>query len=108
MDTLVADLDKEMQEADFAEKDAQAEYEQFMKDAAEKRISDSKAVQEKEGIKADTAVALLEYKKEHGIKMKEAFNIVNTLGALHKDCDFLLQNYDMRKQARSDETDALN
>lgn len=108
MDTLVADLDKEMQEADVGEKDAQAEYEQMMKDAAEKRIADAKSIQEKEGAKADTEAALLDIKKEHGTKMKEAFALVNTIGALHKECDFLLQNYDTRKQARSDETDALN
>merc|ERR1719473_743390 len=52
MDTLMSDLEKEMQEADLGEKDDQAEYEQFMKDAGEKRIADAKAIQQKEGAKA--------------------------------------------------------
>merc|ERR1740117_2031157 len=47
MDMLVADLDKEMQESEVEEKDAQKEYEQFTKDAAEKRVMDSKSITEK-------------------------------------------------------------
>merc|ERR1719335_144261 len=31
MDTMIADLDKEMQEAELEEKDSQSEYEEFMK-----------------------------------------------------------------------------
>ena len=44
MDTLAADLDKEMQETEFEEKDAQGGYEKFTKDASEKRIADSKTL----------------------------------------------------------------
>jgi len=29
------------------------------------------------------------------------------LQVLHKDCDWLLQNFDTRKEARADELDAL-
>merc|ERR1719152_1051726 len=52
LDAMVADLDKEMQEAEVEEKDAQAEYDQMMKDSAEKRVTDSKSITEKEGTKA--------------------------------------------------------
>merc|ERR1719172_463721 len=47
MDMLVADLDKEIQEMEFEEKDAQAEYEEFIKVSAEKRAADSKSIEEK-------------------------------------------------------------
>merc|ERR1719316_2008654 len=53
MDMLVADLDKEMQEMEFEEKDAQAEYEKFTREAAEKRVTDSKSITDKEAAKAD-------------------------------------------------------
>jgi len=107
MDMLVADLDKEMQEMEVEEKDAQSEYETFTKDAAEKRVMDSKSITEKEGAKAD-AEALLE--KETGSrtdKMKESLATVNFLGNLHKDCDWLLQNFDVRKEARAGEVESL-
>merc|ERR1719502_298501 len=53
MDMLVADLDKEMQEMDVEEKAPQKEYEQFTKEAAAKRVTDSKSITDKEAAKAD-------------------------------------------------------
>merc|ERR1719454_2478659 len=41
MNLLIKDLDKEMTQATAEEKDAQADYEQMMKDSAEKRADDS-------------------------------------------------------------------
>merc|ERR1719199_1444780 len=102
MDSLVADLEKEMQEAELEEKDAQGDYEQFTRDAAEKRVQDSKSITEKEGAKAEAEVNLV---KE--TKMKEALATVNYIEGIHKDCDWLLKNYEVRKSARTGEADAL-
>jgi len=107
MDMLVADLDKEMQEMDVEEKDAQKEYEQFTKDAAEKRLMDSKSITEKEGAKADAEALLEKETGERTDKMKESLATVNFIGNLHKDCDWLLQNFDVRKEARAGEVDSL-
>jgi len=35
-------------------------------------------------------------------------NTVKHIGALHGECDFLLQYFDARKQARADEVTSLN
>jgi len=107
MDSLIADLEKEMQEAELEEKDSQGDYEQFTGDAAEKRVMDSKSITEKDGAKADAEVNLVKETKERQTKMKEALATVNYIGSIHKDCDWLLQNYDVRKQARTGEGDAL-
>jgi len=107
MDSLVADLEKEMQEAELEEKDAQGDYEQFTRDAAEKRVQDSKSITEKEGAKAEAEVNLVKETKERQTKMKEALATVNYIEGLHKDCDWLLKNYDVRKSARTGEVDAL-
>merc|ERR1719428_1583636 len=107
MDMMVADLDKEMQEAELEEKDAQAEYEEFMKDAADKRVLDSKSITEKEGTKADDESNLQSLGEEKTAKMKEAMATVDVIQNLHKDCDWLLKNYEVRKEARSGEVDAL-
>jgi len=107
MDSLTADLEKEMQEAELEEKDSQGDYEQFTEDAAEKRVMDSKSITEKDGAKADAEVNLVKETKERQTKMKEALARVNYIGSVHKDCDWLLQNYDVRKQARAGEGDAL-
>jgi len=107
MDAMVADLDKEMQEADIEEKDAQAEYEEMMKDSAEKRVTDSKSITEKEGTKADDEANLQKAGKERLAKMKEAMATVSVIQSLHKDCDWLLKNFDVRKEARAGEVEAL-
>jgi len=48
IDLLIADLAKEMTEAETDEKDSQAEYEKFMEDAATKRSTDSATIAEKD------------------------------------------------------------
>ena len=42
IDTLIADLDKEMTEAEATEKNSQEDYEKLMADSSEKRTKDSK------------------------------------------------------------------
>jgi len=107
MDAMVADLDKEMQEAELEEKDGQEDYEDMMKDAAEKRVLDSKSITEKEGVKAEEEANVEKNGQERLAKMKEAMATVNVIEGLHKDCDWLLKNYEVRKEARSGEVDAL-
>merc|ERR1711907_176543 len=98
MDMLVADLDKEMQEMEVEEKDAQAEYEQFSREAAEKRVNDSKSIADKESAKADAEAAVEKESGERLDTMKEAMATMEFLKSLHGDCDWLLQNFDVRKE----------
>ena len=55
IDSLIAELDKEMTEAETEEKLAQEENEQLMADSAEKRAADSKSLTDKGALKADSA-----------------------------------------------------
>merc|ERR550537_820213 len=96
-----------MTEAEAEEKDSQADYEKAMKDAAKKRASDSKAVADKTGAKADTQAALQQHKDGLASASKELAATNQAIGALHGDCDWLLKYFDIRKEARSSEIDAL-
>jgi len=107
IDRLVADLQKEMTEAEVAEKDAQKEYEQFMSDAAEKRATDSKAVTDKEGYKADAETDLEAAKEGHMDKFKELMATDKYISNLHGECDWLMTNFEIRKEARAGEVEAL-
>merc|ERR1719355_354504 len=73
---LIADLDKEMTEAETTEKDSQADYLEMMKDTL------------KEG-QTDLA-STLKY-----------------IHDLHMECDWLLKYFDVRKEMRASEVDAL-
>jgi chromosome segregation ATPase len=107
MDMLVADLDKEMQEMEFEEKDAQGEYEKFTREAAEKRVTDSKSITDKEAAKADAEGLVEEESQEKTDNMKKLMATMEFLKGLHADCDWLLQNFDVRKEARAGEVDSL-
>merc|ERR1719488_74764 len=104
---MIADLDKEIQEIEVEEKEAQKEYEQLMKDSAEKRALDAKAIEDKSGVKADLEAKILKDEEEKTATMKEAMATHEYLAGVHADCDWLLNNFETRKTARAGEIDAM-
>jgi peptidoglycan hydrolase CwlO-like protein len=107
IDILVKDLDKEMQESTVSEKDAQADYEKMMADAAAKRAADSKLVTEKEAAKAEAGEALSAETDKKAATSKELMETLEYIKDLHAECDFLLKFYSVRKEARDTEIDSL-
>jgi len=107
MDLLVKDLDKEMTEAEFTEKDAQEDYETFMTDSSEKRAQDSKTLSDKEATLADTKARLEEEKAGKESAGKELMATMEYIHNLHTDCDWLIKYFDMRSEARTNEIDAM-
>eukprot|EP00408_Alexandrium_pacificum_P058861 CAMPEP_0171168296 /NCGR_PEP_ID=MMETSP0790-20130122/7638_1 /TAXON_ID=2925 /ORGANISM="Alexandrium catenella, Strain OF101" /LENGTH=707 /DNA_ID=CAMNT_0011633133 /DNA_START=59 /DNA_END=2182 /DNA_ORIENTATION=- len=107
LDLLVKDLDKEMTEAETEERGAQKEYEGTMQDSAEKRATDSKSLSDKLSAKADTEAALEEHKSAKESGGKELMATLKYIKSLHADCDWLLQYFDVRKEARAGEVDSL-
>jgi hypothetical protein len=107
MDMMKADVEKETQELEFQEKDAQGEYEEMTLDASEKRTASSKSIAEKTGVKANLELELQKAKDDKMAAGKELFATKEYLSELHADCDWLLEKYDMRKEARANEVEAL-
>jgi chromosome segregation ATPase len=107
MDLLIKDLDKEMTQATAEEKDAQADYEQMMKDSAEKRAEDSKALTDKGAAKANMEAELQGHRDTHASTENEMAATMQYIHSLHSECDWLVQYYDIRKEARASEIDAL-
>jgi len=107
MDMIKADLEKEIQEMEFAEKDAQAEYESMVKDAAAKRAADSKSVAEKESAKAELETQVIAHTDKKDAESKELMATKQYIAELHADCDWLIENFGTRKEARAAEVDAL-
>jgi len=102
------DLDKEMTEASTQEKDSQADYEQAMSDSASKRATDSKALTEKTSTQADLEGSLQSHKEAHAGAESELMAVGEVIGSLHAECDWLLQYFDTRKEARAGEIDSLS
>merc|ERR1740139_465869 len=108
IDLLVADLDKEWKEATVNEKDAQQEYEAMMQDASAKRAADSKSITQKSAEKASTEEALQAEQDRRGNTATELMNTAKYISSLHGECDWLLKYFDVRKEARSGEVEALS
>merc|ERR1719456_111148 len=107
MDMMVADVEKEMQTAEVEEKNAQEEYEQFMKDSADKRALDSKTITDKEATKAELETALAKSMGDLEGKQGEVMATSESLAGLHAECDWLMENYESRKAAREGEVESL-
>jgi len=107
IDLLVKDLTKEMTVAETEEKDAQGDYEQMMKDSAEKRAQDAKSLGDKEAALADMQASLEKSTESKASTSKELMATMQYIQSLHNECDWLLQYFDVRKEARTSEIDAL-
>jgi DNA repair exonuclease SbcCD ATPase subunit len=107
MDVLIKDLTKEMTEAETAEKEAQADYEQAMKDAAEKRADDSQTLADKQKAKAETEADLESNTEEKAATTKTLMATEKHIASLHGECDWLLKYYEVRKEARAGEVESL-
>merc|ERR1719401_2690090 len=96
-----------MQESEVQEKNDQKEYEKLMADSAAKRAEDSKLITEKTGMKAQLETELEESKEGKISTTKELMATLEYMSSLHGECDWLLKNFDVRKEARASEVDAL-
>merc|ERR1719331_2617301 len=71
MDDMIADIKKELQEAEFEEKDSQEDYEKFMADSKAKRSEDSKSIADKSEVLAETEDELAKNKESEKVKKEE-------------------------------------
>jgi len=107
IDLLKADLAKDMQESTVEEKDDQADYETMVSDSANKRAADTKTLADKTAAKADAEAALVAGNQEHKAKTAEAMANAEYIHNLHQSCDWLISNFDVRKEARAGEVKSL-
>merc|ERR1719356_270317 len=107
IDLLIKDLDKEMTEAKTEEQEGQKDYETMMAESAEKRTTDSKSLTEKGAAKADMEAELQARTEGKTAASKELMATLKYISSLHGECDWLLQYFDARKEARAGEIDSL-
>merc|ERR1719272_765904 len=107
MDLLVAEVEKEMTEAGVEEKDSQGDYEELMGQSATKRADDSKTITEKTAAKAEMETELQESNDSKAADTEVLKATNDYIQSLHAECDFLLEYYQQRKEARASEIDAM-
>merc|ERR1719379_1091442 len=107
MDMMVKEIDTEMTEMEAEEKDAQSDYEKMMVDSKEKRAEDSKLMAEKVAAKAEMEADLQQATEDKTATGKELAATKMYIAQLHGECDWLLQYFDARQEARRQEMDAM-
>jgi len=97
----------EVESNEMEEKQAQKDYEELMAESAAKRAEDSKMITEKESQKALEGDLETGKKKDKKATATELMALGEYVAGLHGSCDFLLKNFDVRKEARAGEIDAI-
>jgi uncharacterized protein YoxC len=107
MDMMVKEIATDMKDAEYEEKTSQSDYGKLMKESEETRTANSKAIVTKTASKAEVESKLELAKEGKTATDTDLGLIASTIGDLHVQCDFLLQNYDLRKEARANEVESL-
>jgi chromosome segregation ATPase len=107
MDMLTKELETDVQAAEHDEKTANKEYSELVADAQESRSGETKSITGMEGNKANLEGVLEETKREHIIKSDQLQQTNTYIGELHQSCDFIMNNFDLRKESRSKEVEGL-
>merc|ERR1719487_1726498 len=105
MDMIVKDLEAGKSDQEHEESTAQKDYAELMGDCQASRASDMKSITDKEAAKAEINAKKVAAKEKGDIKDLEIIHGYVT--QLHGDCDFILENYDVRKEARTAEVESL-
>jgi len=107
MDMLTNELSSTLQAAQHDEKSAQSEYVELMTDSQKQRQQDSEAVTDKSAAKASLEANLVALKENKATTLKQMEDINAYNMEVHGSCDFILQNFKLREEARTNEIESL-
>jgi len=107
MDSIVADLKTSLGEAEHDEKTATTDYTDLMSDSQACRASDSKAITDKSAAKADLEAKIVKMKEDQSLTNDALVNVHAYISELHGSCDFILDNFKLRSDARTNEIESL-
>ena len=107
MEMLMKEIQDGITTAKHEEETAQADYERLMSSSQKSRAKSVESITSKEKAKADLDTQIASTKEELASQEAELTNKKGYLTQLHADCDFLLENHDLRKAARENELEGL-
>jgi hypothetical protein len=107
IEKLIFDAKKLVKEAREAEASAQAAYEETIEDTNTAVENLQKEVTNKLRARTKAKKDLTATKKDIADAKKELDGLAKYNADIHEECDYILKNYDLRQQARSQEKEAL-
>jgi len=105
--TIIDDAVAMEKEAIMAEEQAQKAYEDFVKDTNASIEDKSKEIVNKSELKAKAEDDKTQAEESRDKVMLDLEQLANENADLHKACDYVLKNFDIRQTARDEEAEAL-
>jgi len=107
IEKLIYDCDEITADSLKGEQEAQEQYETFITDTNASIKENTEAITTMSARKAQAEKELTEKQEELAATMTELEELAKMNGELHKECDFLLKNFNVRQKARQSEIEAL-
>jgi len=107
LDHIIHSTEMAAKDSENNEKSAQDDYATMMSDAQETRAANIKSIADKNVAKAGAEKNLVDAKETQYLTQEGLVNIAKMSSDLHAACDFLVENYGLRKEARGNELDSL-
>merc|ERR1719371_109106 len=107
MDMMIGDVKTDLTEGEHAEEMAQKDYENLMSASQKTRATNAESITEKESASAEWMEKIENAKTEEASTTEALAKVKEYIAGLHSSCDFLVENYDARKEARTNEVEGL-
>merc|ERR1719207_137498 len=107
MDMMIKDLKTAHTEAKHAEETAQKDYETLMATSQESREKMAACITSKESSSAQWGEKIENAKTDQASTTEGLGKLNELIAGLHAECDFLIANFDTRKEARTNEIEGL-
>jgi len=104
---IIADADRMEAEATLDEQDAQKGYEEFTRNTNESVKSHQNTIVSKQSDLAKAEVNLASNKDDLGNTIGQLEKLTELEGNLHKSCDFVMKNFEIRQTARAEEMESI-
>mmetsp|Transcript_15019 Transcript_15019/g.33025 ORF Transcript_15019/g.33025 Transcript_15019/m.33025 type:complete len:701 (+) Transcript_15019:96-2198(+) len=105
---FIAETVTSEQEMQVQEQDAQAAYEQLVTETNESVNQKAREIVNKQELKAQAEQDQSQGKQDHKQVEHDLEQLNSYVGQLHKSCDWILENFDARQSARSQEMESIN
>merc|ERR1719252_113890 len=104
---MIGDLKTDLTDSEHAEEMAQKDYENLMAASQKSRATNAKSITEKESASAEWSEKIEIAKTDSASTTEALAKLKEYIAGLHSSCDFLVEEYETRKEARTNEVEGL-
>lgn len=108
MDRLVEEMENDHKEATSEEKSGQTGYVELMKESSTTRKQYTKSLVEMQGTNAHLKKKIIKLKEKKSVTASELSNAHAYVGDVHQTCDFVVEHFKERTEARNQELEGMN